>query len=1153
MAPAPPPPIPSSSTALSRALAVSTEIWQSELKSLFDQAKTRYPDVVWDMLGDEDEHLDEIWGHKAIVYARAPPSFQARYFTPRTASSNSPTPYSTQHLLPAQSSLSLSLPPIDARPGSRSPSPFGAPQRSQSPVPSMGNGTLLRLPLAMNPVLFSNELEYLYTGKGMGEAFEFLFDTSAENGQAKRTESVTEAERCEKLRKDLVYMWRSRLYSDVRITLTGSFSSSNSEVASAVFSSHRFILVSRVPYFRTLLSSAFAPVGQNISSANPLPLSLPSPPFTPASLHFTLGFIYTGTMAFSHRNWDLDTAFHIIRSAKYLQLDTLDAEARARIIMEMMHGLFHAYLPFDEYERVIEGKWGTGGCKCKQCQRRAPRVLEFALGDDIRDNVLERGAQRALVGMYGEGWATSEFLSLPLRLKNNLLKGVNNRTTPQSAIPLLQATTAALGKLSANATPAADAVKELVLQARKRIDEVVCGSLEEFFEQPEWVALLENDGARFGDMDTFELVLESIRRGLSETNAGPVYQAVVSSVLLRSDPATGQTILSSGSPMRAQIERLRGDIVVWMRKHWPALRVSSCFENLEGWALKELSDELDVSVEDMSTPNPSRSGPATRTGLRASVAAPKPDGDVESISIYSLRTGVLHRNNTNATQNRREPVASSSRSVRSVSSRHSTFASPGPPTRPVAPVANPTRLRPVTGSARSSYASNAEDQGPSPGGAANTAQPRNSTAGAPRRSLAPTTSPNPPAGRPKSLAPSITSIRSTTSTVRHSHRSKESPTDETVHPTTNERPISTVSNASFKTAGAGSTGLAPGSASARGRKVSTASTASNLSVHVGGRRPSNASGPPPTPRTAAARAASGSSQPPGGALSRSGTGASAKSVTTRRASGAPASRPPVSPPKKPAVPKNRTPPKAAAESAKPSSTPAPKANSKGKGKAQDDESAHSEPRSSRSGASTLRGRPAPFAIPGEPSYQTRKSTDTVTASTVSTVKPSAPPVPRFNQAGSASNLRGVTLNIGIPCLIISKQAKYKAFARYIGEVHGELGPWVGVEVPVADSWGSEKLGGRQWNDGSVGGIRYFEVGSSSPWDDSQERVARRRRIESVLSGKKREGDTMSIDRDRLKRLRSVSPAMSDMSTTESRGLFVRPSDVIYVFDAVDDA
>ena len=47
---------------------------------------------------------------------------------------------------------------------------------------------------------------------------------------------------------------------------------------------------------------------------------------------------------------------------------------------------------------------------------------------------------------------------------------------------------------------------------------------------------------------------------------------------------------------------------------------------------------------------------------------------------------------------------------------------------------------------------------------------------------------------------------------------------------------------------------------------------------------------------------------------------------------------------------------------------------------------------------------------------------------------------------------------------------------------------------------------------------------------------------------KREGDQLSIDRS--KRFRSVSPAMSDVEPSESRGLFVRPQQVLYVVDAV---
>jgi len=74
----------------------------------------------------------------------------------------------------------------------------------------------------------------------------------------------------------------------------------------------------------------------------------PSPPFTPTSFHFTLGSIYTGTLVFSHRGYDLDTAFHVLRSLIFPP----STEIQARIVQEMMHGLFHAFLEFTEYERI---------------------------------------------------------------------------------------------------------------------------------------------------------------------------------------------------------------------------------------------------------------------------------------------------------------------------------------------------------------------------------------------------------------------------------------------------------------------------------------------------------------------------------------------------------------------------------------------------------------------------------------------------------------------------------------------------------------------------------------------------------------------------------------------------------------------------------
>ena len=459
------------------------------------------------------------------MYARAPPSFQARYFSFRPPPITSPTPYSTTPSpAPAQSSASLTL-TLDYAHNSRSPSPF----RSASPSPSTLQGSILRLPQQTSPALFSNELEYLYTGKGLGEAFEFLFDTPEPH-------DVDDAEenRIDKLRKDLVYMWRSRLYSDIRISLTGTFSTSNPEHTTAIFSSHRFILVSRSPYFRAQLLTwgpKNAITAESSAPGEPLTVTLPSPPFTPASLHFTLGYIYTGTLIFSHRTYDLETAFAILRSANYLSLPQLYNETQARIVYEMLHGLYHAFLEFDEYERITNAKWGIGGCRCRQCARRVPRVLDFALSDDVANNYLERGARRALVGLFGEGWCNSEFAALPQKIRDSVVKGVGKRTTPTNVFSLLFAAQHAMKKLVAVIDAWADVPREMVHTAQKAIDECLVKESETCFEQAEWVDMLEGDGAGFEDGERVGWVMEALKRGMSERYAPTVYQVRLSTLL----------------------------------------------------------------------------------------------------------------------------------------------------------------------------------------------------------------------------------------------------------------------------------------------------------------------------------------------------------------------------------------------------------------------------------------------------------------------------------------------------------------------------------------------------------------------------------------------------------------------------------------------
>ncbi|PAV14719.1 hypothetical protein PNOK_0979700 [Pyrrhoderma noxium] len=556
----------------------------------------------------DDSSNEEVWGHKAMVYARAPPSFQARYFSFRPPPIASPLPFGTSPTpslpMPATSALSLNLGvdfSYNASVRSVSPSNF----RPTSPAPSV-IGSLTRISLNHNTALFSNELEYLYTGKGFGDAFEFLFDANEKNA----SEGEADEARIAKLRKDLVYMWRSRLYSDIIIEI-------HEDVPTIAYN---------------IWTQELTP------SREPAKLRLPSPPFTAPALHFTLGFLYTGTLAFSNRTYDLDTAFAIMSSANYLQIQPLYDEIQARIVVEMMHGLFHAFLESTEYERITGGKWGNG-CRCRQCARRAPRVLQFSVRPDVQNVYLDRGARRALVGLFGEGWVTSEFAELPQKTRDGLLSGMKKRCLPMNVLLMLFVAHAGLKKLSSVRDGWGDTVKDMILTARSFVDTALCSEAEKVFNEKDWVDIMENDGmGRFEDGERVEWVMDSIRRGMNDNNVVKLYQALVSAVLLRPHPQeSDKSLLSSTSQIRVQVEQTRLDIL-----------------------------QINVPAEDLTTPSGANPrGPMTRTGLRPTLSRVEDVTERDSMSTnHSLRTSVLNKNHTRT--GTPSQVQSSSASVRSV-------------------------------------------------------------------------------------------------------------------------------------------------------------------------------------------------------------------------------------------------------------------------------------------------------------------------------------------------------------------------------------------------------------------------------------------------------------------------------------------------------
>ncbi|KAF8508576.1 hypothetical protein BU17DRAFT_56655 [Hysterangium stoloniferum] len=1175
MAPPPTPDEDSSPIALEVACSASTTDWQLHLEQLFHNSRDRFPDVVWE-LQSEGELLpsEEVWGHKAMVYARAPPTFQARYFSFRPAPVASPSPYGPSPM-PAQSAVSLGLSmSIEAPSPARSPSPYQSILRSQSPAPSAAPGQLLRLTSSIASALFSQELEYLYTGKSFGDAFEFLFDSPE-----KRGDGDGDKNRVDKLRKDLVFMWRSRLYSDVRIQLTGNFSSSSTvqgdPTAAPVFSSHRFILVSRSPYFRTQLFGPFAP--PTPAPGQPLTLTLPSPPFTPASLHFTLGFIYTGTLAFSHRTFDLETAFHIMRAATYLSIVSLYDEAEARIIEEMCDGLFMAYTPFAEYEKITGGKWGAVGCKCRQCARRSPRVLEFALSEDVQNERLSNGARRALVGLFGDGWCTPEFAALSAKTRDSLLRGVFKRTIPQNVFPLLYASYRALARLDSDRDKEKDrdlsVVRDMVLAVRGRVDAVLCAEAEMCFEQSEWLSVMDADGSRFEDGEKVEWIMDAVRRGLTVQNAAKMYQTLVSSILLRPHPHDpNETLLSHTSGIRLQVETTRMDVVKWMRTRWLAVQQEGGFEELDGWALKELShgDVLNRNHArgGVGSSSPSLAVPGQRDSVASSASSVR--------SAVSLRSTASVRTTATGTGNTTRPTGASRTST----------ATPGGTTaqasRPVSQastvsrtprtiVKTPTPRTPSMASQASSRAPSVASLSPSPisrspSQASQTAMPRSPSAPKPpprtstsrpstkspsqasttpsrTPSVAPRVKPSPSTAsirksvassvtastkRPKSLAPSVATIRKaspssgasrpgSTLSIRGGVRSGAGKND--------ARPVSSASmtskseaSSAFKTAVSESelrrTSIASNATAGRKRTASNASSIASSSAND----------------SSAKKLLPVQKRPPSTA-----SNISTVSLSNRKAAGKAAAAKAIERRESIIVPPVPSIPPAAAATPTTIADDKEKGGVKGKGKARVKtivDGVNSTPTSSTaSEASTIKANTIRDLLK-------KASNDTITESEPGPPSPQPPLI------------SGATLNVGIPCIISSKRTRFRAFARYIGELEGERGSWVGVEVPVGEAWSADKLEGRPWNDGSWGGRRYFDIGSGMEWDEPEERRKRRKEGSGGLSRDrtlKREGDQLGVER--AKRLRSVSPAASDASTTESRGLFVRPQDVIYVVDA----
>ncbi|GAA5903440.1 hypothetical protein JCM5296_006254 [Sporobolomyces johnsonii] len=514
---------------LDLARAQSEEAWLRDLASLKADARSRFGDVAW----AAEETGRVVYAHKCIVYARATGNWQQRFMgVPHSLSESNLSLYGQ-----STTSIRTYTPQSMIHPGSTTPTPredrrSPSPSNSQSSTPS----ALRPIPLGPTDIdVFETSLEYFYTAGKETEAFAVVLDGFLDGGP----EEAEDLTGIPKLRQDLLFCWRSKLYSDVEIALTAPDGS-----ASTPFAAHRAILASRAPYFRTLLLG-------NFGDSRLDRFTLPSPPFTPASTTFVLGYIYTGTLDFSNRNFDLTTGFEIWRCAAFLSMSALQDEIESKVSAMLT-------------------------------PQRAPRIFSFGHAPDVNSPALAKLALPLVLEHFDEMWATPYIGNLEYDPQDQLVKQLRARIAPKTVARLARQTSSLRKRIELERAGWARNVEAMVDAVEEKLVTVLAEGLPEIVVSPGFIDLI--DGVGFST-DVLEWILALVVKGLREEKAPTAYQALVGSVLLRE--------------ARILVEDARNGILKYIKRKWISTRGSGGFDHLESWCLKELADELEVSTEDL--------------------------------------------------------------------------------------------------------------------------------------------------------------------------------------------------------------------------------------------------------------------------------------------------------------------------------------------------------------------------------------------------------------------------------------------------------------------------------------------------------------------------------------------------------------------------
>lgn len=229
--------------------------------------------------------------------------------------------------------------------------------------------------------------------------------------------------------------------------------------------------------------------------------TLPSPPFSPPSLIFVLGYMYTGTLDFSNRTFNLETVFETWRCAAFLSMSTLQDELEVKIVS-------------------------------MSTPQRAPRIYQFAHAPDVNSALLAKTTLPIIVDHFDEMWATPYIGTLDYDPQMQLVSKLRSLITPLTVVKISRQTRRLRKKIELERSGWISNVESMVEAIEKRLVSIIANQLPEIVASPGFIDLV--DGVGFSS-DVLEWVLLQVfnKDELQEKNAPLAYQALVGSVLLR--------------------------------------------------------------------------------------------------------------------------------------------------------------------------------------------------------------------------------------------------------------------------------------------------------------------------------------------------------------------------------------------------------------------------------------------------------------------------------------------------------------------------------------------------------------------------------------------------------------------------------------------